>query len=228
VKLALLHAFPLDERMWEPQRKALDGQEVIAPHLYRLGKSMDEWARRVAEQAERPIVAVGASMGGYCAQRLLVHADVRALVLAGSRADGDSPDRREARAETLRLVGEEGVERLWEAQRPGLFPDSADERAVERARALALEQDPEELANGVTAMRDRPDSTSLVRETEAPVLVAVGEHDPFFTQAEAEALASSARDGRAHVFPRCGHLPSLERPDEFNRVLIDFLNAHGL
>jgi pimeloyl-ACP methyl ester carboxylesterase len=223
VKIALLHAFPLDERMWKRQLGALSGQEPIPPHLYSLGETMDDWARRVAAQVDGPVVAVGASMGGYCAQRLLAHADVQALVLVGSRADADPPERRQAREDTIRLIREEGVERLWEAQRPRLFSEDTDEAVVERARALTLEQDPEELATGVAAMRDRPDSTALVRETEAPVLIAVGEHDPFFPAEEARALAASARNGRAHVFEGRGHLASLERPDEFNRVLLDFL-----
>ena len=223
MKIGLLHAFPLDERMWEPQREALNGHELIVPHLYSLGETMDDWARRIAQQVEEPVVAVGASMGGYCAQRLLAHANVRALVLVGARADADPPERRQARDETIRLIREDGVERLWETQRPRLFPEQADEGVLERARALELEQDPKELAAGVAAMRDRPDSTALVRETEAPVLVAVGEHDPFFSGEEAQGLAASARDGRAHVFPGCGHLASLERPGEFNRVLVEFL-----
>src|SRR5205814_492518 len=136
VKIVLLHAFPLDERMWERQLGALNGHEPIAPHLYSLGGTMDDWARRVAQQVDGPVVAIGASMGGYCAQRLLAHADVRALVL-----------------------------------------------------------------------------------------VAVGEHDPFFPADEAQALAASARNGRAHVFEGRGHLASLERPDDFNRVLADFLSG---
>lgn len=225
MKIVLLHAFPLDERMWERQLGALNGHEPIAPHLYSLGGTMDDWARRVAQQVDGPVVAIGASMGGYCAQRLLAHADVRALVLVGARADADAPERRQAREDTIRLIRDEGVERLWEAQRPRLFSEDADEAVVERARALTLEQDPEELVTGVAAMRDRPDSTALVRETEAPVLVAVGEHDPFFPADEAQALAASARNGRAHVFEGRGHLASLERPDDFNRVLADFLSG---
>ena len=146
-------------------------------------------------------------------------------MIAGSRADADPPERRQARDETIRLIREEGVDRLWETQRPRLFSEDADEDAVEGARRLALDQDPEELATGVVAMRDRPDSTELVREAEAPVLVAVGELDPFFPAEEAEALAAAARHGRAHVFPGCGHLASLERADEFNRMLADFLDG---
>ena len=223
MKVVLLHAFPFDERMWEPQVAALGEHEVLAPHLYGPGTSMDDWAARVAEQLVGEVAVVGASMGGYCAQRLLAHANVRALVLVGARAGADPPDRRQVRDETIRLIREEGVGALWEKQRPALFPENADEGLVARARAVALEQDPEELASGVAAMRDRPDSTELVRETDARLLVARGEHDPFLSAEEAEAVAASARDGRPHTFAGCGHLPSLERPDELNELLREFL-----
>ena len=216
MNLVYLHAFPFDERMW--------GRRYgTAPMLYRLGATMDDWAQRIAAEVHGPIVAVGASMGGYCAQRLLAHADVQALVLVGSRADPDTPERKQAREETIELIREQGVEALWEKQRPALFPADADEEVVARARALALEQDPEQLAVGVGAMRDRPDSTDLLRETEAKVLVARGEHDPFLSAEEAEVLADAASNGSLHTFEGCGHLPTFEQPAEFDRVLDEFL-----
>jgi pimeloyl-ACP methyl ester carboxylesterase len=215
VKRLLLHAFPLDERMWE-------GYEGVAPRLYGRGGDIDGWAQELAAEHGGPLAVVGASMGGYCAQRLLAHADVRALVLVGARADPDAPERLRAREETIALLREQGVEALWERQRPALFPEDADENLVARARAIALEQSADDLVAAVAAMRDRPDSTDLVRETEAKVLVARGEHDRFLSADEADALAASAR-GRSHTFDGCGHLPSLERPEEFKLVLEDFL-----
>jgi pimeloyl-ACP methyl ester carboxylesterase len=166
---------------------------------------------------------VGGSWGGKGPQRLLAHADVRALVLVGARAEPDAPERLRAREETIALLREQGVEALWERQRPVLFPEDADETVVARAREIALEQSAEELAAAVAAMRDRSDSTGLVRETEAKVLVARGEHDPFLSDDEAQALAATARNGRAHAFEGCGHLPSFELPDEFKLVLEEFL-----
>src|SRR5436305_8935838 len=119
MKVLLLHAFPFDERMWEPQLAALAQHDVLAPHLYGLGSSMDEWAASVAELVGGSqsntvlqgdgVVVVGASMGGYSAQRLLAHAHVRALMLVGSRAEADPPERLPARDETIRLIREEGV-----------------------------------------------------------------------------------------------------------------------
>ncbi len=217
MKRLLLHAFPLDERIWE-------GYEGIAPRLYGRGASIDGWAQEIAAEHDGPLAVVGASMGGYCAQRLLAHADVRALVLVGSRAEPDSPERIEARNETIALLEDQGVEALWDRQRPVLFPEDADESIVARAREIALDQRAPELATAVAAMRDRPDSTGLVRETSARVLVARGEHDPFLSQEEALNLAASASQGsNFHLFDGCGHLPSLERPAEFEHVLEEFL-----
>jgi pimeloyl-ACP methyl ester carboxylesterase len=217
VKTLMLHAFPLDERMWE-------GYDGVAPRLYGRGGDLDAWARQLADEHPGPLAVVGASMGGYCAQRLLAHADVRALVLVGARAAADPPERLQARDETIRLIREEGVAALWEKQRPVLFPEEADEAVVARARELALDQDSEELATAVAAMRDRPDSTDLIRETDAKVLVARGAEDPFLSVEDAQAITEAARrSGLFYTFYGCGHLPSLERPQEFKELLEEFL-----
>ncbi len=215
MKVLYLHAFPLDERMWEPER---------GPHLYSLGSSMEEWAQGILETQAEPFVAVGASMGGYCALALAAASDrVRALALLGSRADPDTPERRQARDATIAKIRDQGVEALWEELRERLFGEDAPPEAVESARAITLEQDPEELVRGVEAMRDRRDATGVVSSFQGPVLVGVGDGDAFFSVDEARALADSAPRGRLHVFEGCGHLPSLERPGEFERVLGEFL-----
>jgi 3-oxoadipate enol-lactonase len=224
--VVLLHAFPLDSLMWEPQHEALAGHEVLAPDLYGFGSSMEEWAGAILPQIDGDFVVVGASMGGYCALALtrLAPERVRALVLVGSRADPDTPERREARAVTIERLREGGPEALWEDMRPKLFPEDADPAVVEGARELALAQDPDGLVRALGAIRDRPDSTDVVESLEAPVLVAVGDDDPYVPIEVADALAARARDGRIEVY-RSGHLLSLERPDEFNRALSALLDS---
>ena len=212
--------------MWEPQREALAGHVVFAPDLYGLGSTMDEWAEAVLRDVEGEFVAVGASMGGYCALALarLARERVSGLVLVGARADADSPERREGRARTIALIREQGNAGLWENQRSKLFSDEAPEEAVELARSIALRQDPDALIRGIEAMRDRPDSGDVLASLEAPVLIALGEHDPFFPESDARRFAESAPGARLVVFPRAGHLPSLERPEEFNRELTEFFS----
>ena len=228
MNVVLLHAFPLDPRMWEPQREVLAGHEVLAPDLYDLGSSMDEWARVILPQVDGDFVVVGASMGGYAALALTLLAPerVRALVLVGAPADPADAERLERRAFTIDLIRKGGPEALWEDMRPKLFSADAAAEVVERAHALALDRDPGGLVRGVEAIRDRADTTGAVESLEAPVVVAVGEEDPYVPRTVAEDLATRARDGRIAIYPG-GHLPNLERPVEFNRMLGTLLDEVG-
>jgi 3-oxoadipate enol-lactonase len=228
VKVVLLHAFPLDERMWKSQRDVLDEHEVVAPNLYGLGgSSMNAWAQRLLGDVEGDLVLVGASMGGYAALAMARQAParVRALLLAGSRPDADSPERRAGRADTISLIEEQGAAGLWENQRPKLFADEAPESAIELARELTLARGQDELVRAIGAIRDREDSSGLLTSLEMPLVFANGAGDLFFPVEEARRFVNEARNGRQVVFDRSRHLPSLEQPAEFNQTLLEFVRA---
>lgn len=225
MRVVLLHAFPLDERMWEPQLEPLREYDVAAPRLYGRGSTFAEVASAILAEHQGELALVGASMGGYIALEM-AHQDparAEALVLVGARADPDTPERRAARAETIALIESGGVEALWESWRPRLLLESAPEAAVERARAAALDRAPEELVVAVGAARDREDRTDTLRAFDGPVLEAVGEGDGFFPPDEARAQAQLAPHGRFREFAGAGHLACLEQPDEFNAALTQFL-----
>jgi pimeloyl-ACP methyl ester carboxylesterase len=208
--------------MWKPQREALSGHQVHTPDLYWLGNSMDEWALAILDEFDGPFLACGASMGGYCALALARRAPERVagLLLAGSRIEADSPERREGRAATIDLIRSGGAQALWKDMRPKLFPDDTPADAVERAQEIALDQDPDGLVAAVEAIRDRPDSTDVVAALDAPVVVTLGDRDPFLSVDE-----TADYPGRTEVFTDTGHLPSLQRPERFNRVLLGLLES---
>ncbi len=213
MKLLLLHAFPLDERMWEPQLPALAEHEVVRPRLYGRGPTMTAWAESVARELDGQHVVVGASMGGYCALALAKVAPelVRALMLVGSRPDPDSPERRAGRADTIELVRREGADGLWRSIEPKLFGD------VNKSDPSLMYRDPDGLVGALEAIRDREDSTRLVRDFPRPVEFVVGEHENFVTADELfEFDVREVRDS--------GHLVNLERPDEFDAILREFLS----
>jgi pimeloyl-ACP methyl ester carboxylesterase len=216
VTLVLLHAFPLDERMWEP----LGRDDAVALRLYAPGSSMDEWAAAVLERVEGRFLACGSSMGGYCALAIARRAPERltGLMLAGARLGEDPPDRRAGRADTIELIRREGPAGLWEDMRPKVFDENTPHEAVELARRITLQQDPDDLVRGVEAIRDRPDSTELALSLELPVVLAVGEHDTFFKPEEARATGLPV-----YEFEGAGHLSPMERPGEFNELLEDLL-----
>ncbi|MGH3018610.1 MAG: alpha/beta fold hydrolase [Gaiellaceae bacterium] len=225
----LLHAFPLDARMWEGQRAALEaaGHPVVAPDLPGPAPELgfDVWARRVLALVDGAFVPVGCSMGGYLAFELWRQAPERiaALALVDTRATPDTPEQREARDDAIRLLGEAGRAAFWDDLAPRLFAAGADPAVVARAREIALEQPLTGLVAAQETIRDRVDSRPTLATIDVPVLVAVGEEDGMTPPADAEAMAAAIDGARLVRIPRAGHLSPLERADEVAEALLAFL-----
>lgn len=238
--IVLLHAFPLNGRMWEPQIPALeDGYRIILPDYPGFGRSpyspaqpdVRYYAEGVRELLDRlgveRAVLGGLSMGGYVAFACLqlFPERISALVLANTRPDPDSEEVRESRKNMARRVAEEGVEVLIELQMQRLLASQTlenDEETVNRVKAMIRESSPDGVVAALGAMRERPDSTPLLPEIEVPTLVVGGAEDAISSPEVMGAMAAKLPDARHHTLPGAGHLSNLESP-EFNDALKDFL-----
>jgi 3-oxoadipate enol-lactonase len=226
----LLHAFPLDARMWQGQVPMLEraGYEVIAPNLPGRDPSPDfqRWAERVLDLLPGDFVPVGISMGGYLAFELWRRAPGRipAMALLDTRANADDEAGRAARGETIRLLRKHGFDAFWDDLAPRLFAPDAPEEIVARGRAIAAEQPLESLVATVEGLRDRPDSTQTLADIAVPTLVLVGEEDALTPPEAAKEIAAGVVDSRYVELAGAGHLTPLERPDEVNEELLLFLH----
>jgi pimeloyl-ACP methyl ester carboxylesterase len=175
---------------------------------------MDEWAESIADEIAGEVALIGASMGGYCALAFARrHPErLRGALLVGSRPDADSEERRAGRAKTIDLIRTEGPDGLWRDMAPKLFADArnADERLLHR--------DPDDLISAVEAIRDRVDSTDVARALGDRLRLVVGEHDPFVS-------ADELREFDVHEIRGAGHIVNIEKPDEFNAQVEEFLRG---
>lgn len=207
-RLLMLHAFPMDERMWNRQRESLQPHEVMAPRLYGRGSSFDEWGASLLDEVHGDFIAVGASMGGYAALAIarLAAARLLGLVLVGSRVERDSPDRLAQRAATLQHLREQGAAAVWNPEDLSIAPPTED------------------LTAAVEALRDRPDATTTVQTLACPLLVLVGDSDPLMGLSEGERLAALAPSGSFTPIAGAGHLATLDQPAAFETALSSFLD----
>lgn len=205
MNVILLHGWPVSERMWAPQIEALRaaGIEPLAPRLYGRGSSVDGWAAQLLRDYDDQLVPVGASMGGYCALALARRAPelIVGMVLVSSRAATDTFERRRRREEIISDLRARGL------------PDDLESDATA-----------EELAASQEAMRDRLDLSGIVASFGGPLLVCVGDRDEIVSVDESRELAASALRGSLEVFPGAGHFPSIEQPERFNEVLLEFVS----
>jgi pimeloyl-ACP methyl ester carboxylesterase len=58
---------------------------------------------------------------------------------------------------------------------------------------------------------------------EAPTMVFWGESDLLIPVEHAETIAKAIPGARKVVLPECGHCPMIEKPEEFNRIVMEFL-----
>jgi len=239
--VVLLHAFPLNRKMWMPQVEALARvRRVITPDYPGFGASprpcaqpdVRYYAELVGELLDKlhldRVVLGGLSMGGYIvfACLRLFPERISGLLLANTRPDPDPEEAKEGRREMALRVAEEGVEVLPKLQMERLLaPDTLKHKkdVVESVREMILESSPDGIVAALGAMRDRPDSNDLLDNIDVPTLVLGGEEDTLSTPEIMHEMARKIPGSRHHTFSGAGHLSNLEAPEEFNAALLDFL-----
>lgn len=74
----------------------------------------------------------------------------------------------------------------------------------------------------------RPDQRELLGRIGTPILVVAGREDPTFPVAETELMAEAIPGAEFVIMENTGHLAALERPDEVNALIDEFLKRHPL
>jgi pimeloyl-ACP methyl ester carboxylesterase len=224
-ELLLLHALPLDASMWANQMDLLPSG-TVAPTLYRFGDRIGSWAASaLAEARGNRLVVVGCSVGGSCALEIasLAPKRIAALVLIGTKAvHRPDPGLRDA---ALRTIATGGLEAAWAAYWAPLFSPHTPAEVVAQARALALQQSPDELACGITAFHTRPSRGQVLEDLACPIVIVTGAGDVAPGPATSARQAALARHGRLHVIRECGHYVPLERPDVLNGILREVIDG---
>lgn len=91
--------------------------------------------------------------------------------------------------------------------------------------AMMTAAPPEGAAAALRGRAERPDYTHLLSQIAVPALVVVGTEDAYTPVSDARDIHARVPDATLAVIEQAGHLPNLERPDEFNAVLAEFLHS---
>jgi pimeloyl-ACP methyl ester carboxylesterase len=240
----LLHAGIADSRMWGPQVDAFAREfDVIRPDMRGFGRSempagpwspVDDVLALIDELGLKPVHLIGCSMGGELAiDFALEHAErISKLVLVGSaysgfevmREHGDLfKDLMAARQARDYEALNDGMLKLFldgPKRPPGYVAGSVRQlvhEMNERAVRVDFEKSPPEEID--------PPAAERLAEITAPTLVMVGDADVPTILEAGDQLTASIPHARKAVIEDAAHLPNLEHPDEFNRLVLEFLLA---
>lgn len=242
--LVLLHDGLLDRRVWDDQFAAFSrlyrtvrydrrGYGESSAHG-RPFSEVSDLRRLLRHLGADEVYLLGMSNGGKVALEFaLEHSETAAaLVLVGPSLGGYRPSEEKQRrvSEVLSVARERGAEAGVEAWMEDPFYPPSKERpaARERVRQIARENLPR-LLSAAPSLREEPDPTTAegLSRIVAPALILVGERDDPDNREIASILENRLPRGQKKVIADCGHLVNLERPEEFHRVVTDFLDERG-
>ncbi len=246
IPVLLLHAFPLDHRMWHRQLPLAEHLRLVIPDQRGFGQSTDGKPESICQLAHDavalldalhvagPAVICGVSMGGYVAQHVAVRYPdrVAAVVLIDTKLEADTEEARAARSDLAERVGRVGQAILADAMIPKLLATSSEARAlpgrddvIERLRQSITSQSVPTIQAALATLANRPDMTESMRKVETPTLLVVGAEDVITPPACMEAAEAVIPNAKLLEVPLAGHLVPLERPEIFNSALLSFVEG---
>jgi 3-oxoadipate enol-lactonase len=243
--VVLLHGFPLDRSMWSHQQASIGSiYRLIVPDLRGHGTtaapdgiySIDEMADDVIElldalQLREPVVFGGLSMGGYVALSIAERFPerVRALMLINTRASADSEEAARLREEMATEVDRTGdIEPVIAKMLPRLFSRDTFQKHPELVAKLhgrMSRMTARAVAGTLRGMATRPDRSAFLPRIQVPTLVIAGAEDQIIPTEEAEGMARAVPGGRLATIPGAGHLAPIEKFQQVDREILDFLQG---
>jgi 3-oxoadipate enol-lactonase len=235
-----VHGFPLDHTQWEHQLAGLTGWRAIAPDLrgagsseapaqgYSMTRYADDLAAVLAAVHAKQAICCGFSLGGYVLFELWRRHPglVRALILCDSKAEADTPEGKRGRDELATLARREGMGPVVDRLLPNLVGETTQRERptlVQQVRSTMLRSPVAGVVGALHAMRDRADSSRILRDIAVPTLVVCGAEDVLTPPDVMRPLADRIAGARYLEVPGAGHLSPLEQPEVVNRAIAKFL-----
>ena len=248
--MILLHSGISDLRFWDDQMDVFAQQyRVIRYDLRGSGKTPglaggvsvhDDLRALLDRLGVDDVIVVGCSVGGGAAiDFTVVNPDrVQGLILVAAEVGGYEPEQIDQEAAAERDKIEAAVEEAYEAGEtqkaaslyarlwmdgPKRTPDQPD--PVVRAKAVEMIMTmldlPEDEDDDYVELE--PDAASHLSEIHVPTLVIIGDYDMDWLMAHADFIAQTIPGAQKAVMHGVAHYPNMEKPEEFNSLVLGFL-----
>lgn len=243
--VVFLHGFCEDSSVWDEFKKDLveEKYRVVCVDLPGFGQSdpivpfsISDMADAVAELLEHLSISectlIGHSMGGYVGlafAKKYPHL-LNGLGLFHSHPYADPPEKKEGRQKGIDFIERQGHVLYVKQLIPKLFaPKFVNSNAflVDKLIYKASKYQASGIINGLVAMKDRPDQSSVLQNIEVPVLFIIGELDEAIPSEFSMEQTHLADEASIHNLEKVAHMGMFEARKQTQLIIRKFV-AHCL
>ena len=232
--LLLVPGLLCSPRLYSPQVAALkDVAEIVVPDWRKAPLSIfDTWdktARWVLDQMPAgPFALAGLSLGGMVAVEIMQIAAQRVtrLALLDTGMRSQNAIEQAVRRARIRLATEGHFELVLGLQMSRFLPAYrlTDKALVDEVMAMCTETGVEIYKRQEELAAVRVDRRPDLPKIKCPTIVVCGRDDVATPLAFSEEIAATIKGSELIVIEQCGHLITMERPEETNAILRKWLS----
>ena len=241
--VVLLHPFPVHHEFWSPVGEKLGtryqlllpdlrahGRSEVGKGAATMGKHADDLLRLLEAQQIARAAFIGVSIGGYILFEFWrrYRERVAALVLSNTRAEPDTEQGRANRLKSIEDSRKRGTPPFLDAQIQNLIGESTRRNRpdiVAEARAMMNTLSVDGLTAIQRGMAERPDSVPTLPSIQVPTMVIAGGEDTLTPVENGQLMQTRIRGAKLTVIPHVGHYAAWENPEEYSRVVFQFLEG---
>ena len=240
IPLVLIHGFLGSSEMWEPQINFFkDNFRIIAPALPGFGKSRDIPSCDTIECMAKAILnflenkeiinfnLLGHSMGGMIVQEMAKIAGdkILKLVCYGTGPRGNIPGRFETIAQTRKKLKINGLKDTAHRIAKTWFIEEDKAKYFYLCEEAGKQTSIEAADNGLIAMENWNGVKNL-KNIKNETLIVWGSEDRAYNFNQVETLSDNIPDSDLKIIKGCSHNVHLEKPNEFNKTVEEFLKKN--
>lgn len=226
--LYLLPGLLCDHRCWVHQQAALSAIAEVRIPSFRGFSSLRDMAQSVLDDAPERFSVAGHSMGGRIAWELmdLARDRIERLCVLDTGVHPVTPEEPAKRENFLALAARDmrALAEFWVP--PMVHPDRHGNRELmDTIYEMVLSYSEEEFRGQITALLSRSDQSRYLPDIEQEVLLICGAQDQWSPVGRHEEMQALLPHSRLEVIEHCGHMSTMERPEEVNRILLEWMKG---
>jgi len=236
--LVLVHGFLGSSDMWQPQINFFKKNfRVITPDLPGFGKSnklkslnsIQSMANLLLKNLQSKKInkfhLLGHSMGGMIVQEMAKKkgAKIFKLVCYSTGPRGKMPGRFETVDQSRKNIKKRGLEIVAKNIAKTWFTKAEDAKYFKKCIEAGKQTSIEAADNALAAFK-KWNGVDTLKNIKNETLIVWGDQDKSYTIKEIELLKKNILNSSLFIFKGCAHNVHLEKVDEFNNKIQDFLN----